>query len=342
MAWASIKLTPGLNTELTPTLNTAGYTSTNLGRFKSGLFQKLGGWAKYYPNLLSGTPKATHAWQDLSNNKRLAIGTTSALYDLTNGNITNITPQSITTNPAVSLTTAAGSQVVSVTDASISNITSYDSVFFNTPISIDGIILSGIYAVTAYLSTHSYSITAASNALAGVTGGGAVPTFTTASGSANVTVTLADHGLSAGDDIVFPISTTVGGVAISGRYVVQSVTSSSAFVITVSSSASGPAGPTGMNAGAAQYVYSIATGPQTFGGGYGVGDYAPERLCLVRQELPSRQRIGHSTTGVNSLSAAERTGQSTTGGRQAVLRTRRLSRQDRCITLGRSFLSPNR
>lgn len=274
MPWTSVKLQPGLNTELTPTQNTAGYTATNCGRFKAGLFQKLGGWSKYYVNALDGAPRGSHAWQDLAGGKRLAIGTTSALYDLTSSVITNITPQTLTTNPAVSMTTSAGSHVVTITDAGVTSMTSYDSVYFNTPVSIDGIILYGLYAIDGYLSPGVYTITASQTGSAGVTGGGAVPTFTTSIGSASVTVGFSNHGLSAGDDIVLPVATTFGGITISGRYVVQSVSSSSAFVIAAAGQATETVGPAPMNSGAAQLVYYIATGPQTSGGGYGSGTYS--------------------------------------------------------------------
>jgi hypothetical protein len=274
MAWANIVLTPGLNVEITPTLNRTGYTSTQLIRFKSGLAQKIGGWVKYYPNVIDGFPKATHAWQDLAGNKRLSIGTTTDLDDITNGIYQNIAPQTVTTNVAVNFATTIGSPIVTVVDSAINTMTTSDAVFFNTPVSVGGIILSGVYPISSTLSATSYTITASTNATATVVApGGAVPTFTTTSGSANVTVGLAAHGLVAGSDIIFPVSTTVGGLTFIGRYVVQSVTSSSAFVITASNSASANAGPTAMNGGNVGFVYYISIAPQSTAGVYGAGTY---------------------------------------------------------------------
>jgi hypothetical protein len=274
MPWANITLTPGLNVEITPTLNRTGYTNTNLIRFKSSLAQKLGGWTKYYPNTIDGFPRATHAWQDLAGNQRLAIGTTTDLDDITAGAYKNIAPQTLTTNVAVNFATTIGSAVVTIVDTGVNTITPYDVVFFNTPISVGGIILSGMYQVASYVSATSYTIVAATTATATVVApGGAVPTFTTTSGSANVSVGLIAHGLAAGSDIVFPIATTVGGVTISGRYIVQSVTSADIFVITTAGSASANAGPTGMNGGSAGFVYYLAIGPQATGGVYGAGTY---------------------------------------------------------------------
>jgi hypothetical protein len=274
MPWVPIQLAPGLNVELTPTDLRGGYSSTSLGRFRAGRFQKMGGWTKYYPNLISGSPRATHAFQDLAGNDRVAIGGTTSLLDLTSGLLTDVTPQTVATTPTCSFTTTIGSPIVTIVDAGITNVTSYDAVYFRAPVSVDTIILHGVYQITTYLSAHSYSITAAKNGAAGVATGGAVPTFTATAGSANITVTFADHGLSAGDDIVFPVATTVGGISISGRYIAQSITSSSAFVITAANAAATtPGAPVAMNSGNAAFTYHIAIGPIAAGGAYGTGNY---------------------------------------------------------------------
>lgn len=275
MPWASIRLTPGLNTELTPTANTAGYTATNLGRFKNGMFQKLGGWTKYYPNAIGGTPHALHAYQDLSGNKRLTVGTSTGIFDVTNSVVTNLSPQIKTTNPVINFATTNGSPTVTIVDTAVTNITPYDTVYFNVPISVGGLVLSGVYQVATNVSATSYTITAPENATATVAApGGTSPTFTTTSSSAIVAVGFTAHGLVAGNDIVFPLATTVGGISISGRYVVQSVSSADAFTITASTAASANAGPTAMNSGNAGFQYQLAIGPQVAGSAYGAGAYS--------------------------------------------------------------------
>lgn len=274
MPWATVKLLPGVNVEITETMNTAGYQKSQLGRFKSGLFQKLGGWVKFYPLKVDGIPKAIHTWKDLAGNTRFCMGTTSGVDVITSGAYINVQPQTLTTNPAINLATTLGSTLVTITDTLVNNITSYDAVYFNTPVSIGGLILSGLYQVTANITATSYTITAASAATATVVApGGSIPSFTTTLSSANVTVTFAGHGLIANSDIVFPVATTVGGVTIQGRYIVQSVIDANNFVITVSSGATSAAGPTAMNGGVAQYLYYIAIGPQAASGGYGTSTY---------------------------------------------------------------------
>ena len=271
MTWAPVVLQPGLNVELTETDNRGAYTSTNLGRFKAGRFQKLGGWTRYFGSTVAGVPRCSHAWLDLENNDRLGIATTTCLYDLTTNTLRNITPQTLLTTPTVSLTTTAGSPIVTVTDASTTTITSYASVLFNAPVAIDGLILSGLYQVTAYVSAGVYRIQASGNAIAGVTAGGATPAFTITSGSANVSVQLAAHKVVAGDSVVFPNATTGGGITIQGIYTVVSVTDADNFVITCKTLATSTPGVAISEP--FSLLYYLASGPVASGAAYGTGTY---------------------------------------------------------------------
>jgi len=273
MPWIAIELTPGVDTELTPTSLRAGYAATQNGRFKSGLFQKLGGWSQFAGFTLGGVPKFAHTWQTIAGAKYLAAGTTTQLTAISSGAPSVITPQTFTSSTTPNFTTSAGSAVVTVVDTNISTVTPYCSVYFNTPITVDGIILSGAYQVATYLSATSYTITAATTGAAGVASGGAVPAFTTVITSNTITVTFANHGLSAGGDIVFPVATTVGGITIQGRYVVQSVTSGSAFTISAPVQATSSAGPTSMNGGSAGLLYYVTQAPAPAAAGYGTGTY---------------------------------------------------------------------
>ena len=211
----SVKLIPGVNVEKTPTLNEAGISQSAFGRFRDGLFQKIGGWAQYF-FYNAGIPRALHAWQDLNSVGHLAVGTTSSFGVITSGAVNVLTPQQVTTNPAVNFSTSTSQpnpKLVTVIDASLTGVTTiYDGVYFNTPISVGGLILSGFYSIIEPIaSATSYTIAAAKNATSTVNNGGAVPTFKTTSGSAVVEVGLTAHGLANNDTINFPIATYVGG-----------------------------------------------------------------------------------------------------------------------------------
>ena len=272
MPMSMIRLRPGVNVEFTKSLNEAGYSESNLGRFRNGLFEKLGGWDAYYAFAVGGVPKALHAWLDLNENEYLGVGTTTILGAITNDTLTTLTPQTFTSNFNEDFDTTNTSPNVTVDDPNIANVTDYDAVEFLTPVSVGGLILSGVYPIALSLGTTTYRIVAASNATATVASGGAVPSFTTTNGSQVVTVTLADHGLSVGGKINFPISTTVGGITVSGTYAAQTVPTSGTF--TIGASALATSGTTvSMNSGQARIRYHIALGPAATGTGYGIGTY---------------------------------------------------------------------
>src|SRR5581483_2960078 len=100
MPYGEVRLIPGVNAERTPTLNEAGYSASSLIRFKDGLAQKFGGWQKFFSGSLPGTPRELHAWQDLNGTNHLGVGTTTQLGIITSGAYADITPQTLTTNPA--------------------------------------------------------------------------------------------------------------------------------------------------------------------------------------------------------------------------------------------------
>lgn len=272
MAFVPVKLIPGVQVELTSTQAQANYVATQLVRFREGLVQKLGGWVKYFPIPVSGIIKDLHAWQDLNETGHLAYGSTTQLGVITSGIQVDLTPQTKTTNFNENFSTTSGSATVTVDDSNIANVTTYDSIFFNTPIAVGGIILSGLYPITLITGTTTYQITADMLATSTVANGGAVPNFSVTSGSPTVTVTLTAHGLVVGDKVSFPIATVVGGLTIQGSYDVVTVGSANAFNITASTTATSTTSAD-MNSGQAQLVYYIALGPQASGVGYGLGTY---------------------------------------------------------------------
>lgn len=287
MPIAGIRLKPGQDTEETKAYDSAAYTDVSMGRFKAGLFQKLGGWVKYYPFAMPGTPKALHAWQDLNNNQYLAAGTTTQLNVISEGEIEDITPQVLDSDIAPDFTTTNGSATVEIVDTNIANMKTTDSVFFRTPVSVGGIILSGLYPIATITGADSYTIEARENATASESNAGAVPIFDTTSGAAEVEVTLPDHAQIVGNSVVFPIPTTVGGVTIEGRYLVTAVSSVDVFIITADREATSST-TVSMNGGDAGLTYHIAVGPVGGGSGYGLGDYG-EGAWGIGGTGPSRQ-----------------------------------------------------
>lgn len=274
MPWGSVTLKPGVDVETTPTQNTAGYSQSSLIRFKQGLAQKLGGWEAYYPFAVGGVPRAMHAWQDLNDDDHLAVGSTTILGVITDGQLADITPQTKTTNFAPNFDTINTSTTVTIDDSNISNVTTFDSIEFLTPISVGGIILSGVYPISVVTGSTTYQIEAATAATSTVNNGGAVPAFTTTLGSSTVSVAFTAHGLTqvGVDTVVFPIATSVGGVTVEGTYTVTAIGSANQFSIAVDSVATSGA-TVSMNSGNCRLVYYIALGPPATAAGYGTNGY---------------------------------------------------------------------
>ena len=272
MAFGSVQLNPGVNFERTPTVLRASYASSMLIRFKDGLAQKLGGWVKFFNLVIAGVPRDLHVWEDLNTLQHLFIGTTQGAFVLTNGSLQNITPQQFISDFAPNFSTIMGSPTVTVTDPNVTNVTVNDAVFFNTPVSIGGLILFGVFQIIEVTGTHSYQIMAAAPAPSSASNAGTVPQFTTVSGSAIITVLLANHGLSVGGIIVLTIPTTVGGIVVQGQYTVISVVDANNFTISGNMQASSN-DTEFMNGGNAELVYYIAVGPAPAGTGYGLGGY---------------------------------------------------------------------
>ena len=267
-----LRLTPTVNAEVTETMNEAGISACNLIRFKAKLPQKLGGWTRYYANNLGSTARDLHAWQDISANDWLAYGATGSVTALSDDIAYAISPQTLTSDFTPDFDTTNGSATVLINDPNIANVTDYDSILFETPIAVGGLILQGVYQITAPVTTTEYQITAASNASSSVTAGGAVPSFGTTSGSATVTVTLTAHGLSVDDQYTFLVSTTVGGITIFGTYPVLSVPTANTFTISTTGVATSTTSGS-MNGGDVRIKYFLALGPSGLGSGYGTGTY---------------------------------------------------------------------
>jgi hypothetical protein len=271
MPLGTLKLKPGIDLEMTPTLNEAGFSSSQLIRFREGLPEKLGGWQKWFASPMGSVPRALHAWQDLQTTTHLAVGSESTLRVVTGASYADLSPQLTSSSIAVAFSTTIGSPTVTITDTG-SNMTTYDSIVLQCPVAVGGLVLFGSYPVAAAIGANSYTITAPTNATATVASGGAVPSFATTSGSGGVIVTLAAHGLAVGDTVNFPVSTTGNGVTISGTYIVFQVNSSSTYTIIAATSASATSSFS-MNSGNVKIDRWIAPGPVAGASGYGSGSY---------------------------------------------------------------------
>ena len=88
---------PGVNKEGTDYSNEGGWFNANFVRFRKGLPEKIGGWAKATANTFVGTARGLHPWVDTVLSKFLGIGTTFKYYIREGQNFYDITPLRVTT-----------------------------------------------------------------------------------------------------------------------------------------------------------------------------------------------------------------------------------------------------
>ena len=173
MALEKFILRPGINREGTDYSNDGGWFDANFVRFRKGLPEKIGGWAKAVTSTFLGTSRALHAWVDLALTKFLGIGTTFKYYIKEGGNFYDITPLRVTT-AAGDITFAAtnGSSTITVTDASHGAVTN-DFVTFSGASSLGGNVTAAVlnqeYQILLVTGVNTYTITAKDTSGATVT-----------------------------------------------------------------------------------------------------------------------------------------------------------------------------
>ena len=104
-----------------------------------------------------------------------------------------------------------------------------DPIFWGCPVSIGAVTISQLSFVSSVIDSNTVQFIAPTPALETQTLQGGTPLFSTTLGSSTVDVIQPGHGMSVGDIYPVPISTTVGGLTLSGNYTVLAVNSSYEF-----------------------------------------------------------------------------------------------------------------
>lgn len=170
------------------------------------------------------------------------IAAGDGLSVINSGNREIITPRSEEQSVTPAFTTISGSPDVLVA-ATGSNIDSYDAAYLRTYVSVGGLVLFGVYPTVFIDGTNNFQIEATNEdgslafATSSVTAGGAVPVFAFTSGTAVVSVTLANHGFQVGDVFTILVPVAASGVTLYGNYTVSKITSTSVFEINANNSA---------------------------------------------------------------------------------------------------------
>lgn len=279
----------GVTRQATQTLADGTWSYCDRIRWRDGYLEKLGGWQRLTTVAVDGTARTLHAFEDLNRIIYLAIGTNTQLEVWSAGSLTDITPLRDTANVAVNFSTVLGSTTVTIVDAA-NGAAEDDQIVIYVPVSVGGIVLQGTYTITSIVDANTYTIEAAAAATSTVNNGGAVPSFATVDTTPTITVTLANHGNGIGNVFTVQVSTAVGGLTISGEYIVDTTPTVNTFTVVASGNATSTTSGS-ENGGNARFFYLISPGPvstlttQGYGSGtYGSGGYGTGSGATVAAE----------------------------------------------------------
>lgn len=273
LSYNEITIVPGINTTNTPMLNQSGWSSSQLVRFLQGKVQKLGGWARWVNQAVFGVCRGIFAWQDLNSQGYIVCGTNNTLEIITTGMIFDITPQTSTANLTTPFTTISGTNTMSVA-ATANGTLAGDAFYLVTNTSVNNQTLyAGYYGVVSVTDANDFIASTTKTFTASVNGG-VTALFTTTSPSPNVQVTLAGHGLIAGNPYYVNVSTSVGGITLVGEYFVATVIDANNFTFNSGTNASSSTN-THENSGHVRINFLLNSGlvSSTNQTGYGVGVY---------------------------------------------------------------------
>jgi hypothetical protein len=172
MPLQQLKLTPGINREITSYSAEGGWYECDKVRFRSGFPEKIGGWTRISTATFQGVCRALFNWITLDSELLTGVGTNLKYYVERGGAYNDITPIRATESLTDPFETTSGSPIVVVTDAA-SGFVDGDFVTFSGASAVGGITLDGEYQLT-FITATTYSVTADSNATSSATGGGSV------------------------------------------------------------------------------------------------------------------------------------------------------------------------
>ena len=165
---------PGIDREGTDYSNEGGWFDANLVRFRKGLPEKIGGWAKNTLESFQSTCRALHPWVNLESTKYLGLGTTWKYYVKEGDVYYDVTPiRSIDLN-VTTFAATNGSAVITATDVAHGAVVN-DFVTISNAVSLGGLITATVlnteHQITS-VTTNTYTFTASATANGSDTGNG--------------------------------------------------------------------------------------------------------------------------------------------------------------------------
>ena len=165
----------GIDKEGTDYSNEGGWFDSNLIRFRKGLPEKIGGWAKNTVNTFQSTCRALHAWVSSAGTKYLGLGTTWKYYIKDGNSFYDITPVRKTSTNSITFAATNGSAIITATDSSHGAVVN-DFVTISSAVSLGGNITAAVlnteHQITSVPSANTYTFVASATANGSDTGNG--------------------------------------------------------------------------------------------------------------------------------------------------------------------------
>jgi hypothetical protein len=163
MPLAKVQFGPGVKKEGTALTAKGGWFDANLMRFRKGLPEKIGGWAKETTETFKSTCRALHAWVNLDATKYLGLGTTWKYYIQEGSGFNDVTPIRKTSTNSITFAATNGSSTLTVTDSSHGAMVN-DFVTISGAVSLGGLVTANVlnqeYQIVTTPTGNTYTIVA--------------------------------------------------------------------------------------------------------------------------------------------------------------------------------------
>jgi hypothetical protein len=179
MALQKLQFKPGIVRDTTDYTNEGGWFDCDKVRFRMGLPETIGGWAKFTSSTMLGTCRSLHVWSTLTGTNYVGAGTSKKFYVIQGDVPYDITPIRLTTTGTATFTATDGSSTLSITDVA-HGVYLGDFVSYSNATTLGGnitaLVLNQEYEITNVVDDDTYEINVVVLADASDTGDGGVAT----------------------------------------------------------------------------------------------------------------------------------------------------------------------
>jgi hypothetical protein len=161
MALQKLQFKPGIVRDTTDYTNEGGWFDCDKVRFRMGLPETIGGWAKFTSSTMLGTCRSLHVWSSLTGTNYVGAGTSKKFYVIEGDVPYDITPIRLTTTGTATFTATDGSSTLSITDVA-HGVYLGDFVIYSNAITLGGnitaLVLNQEYEITNVVDDDTYEI----------------------------------------------------------------------------------------------------------------------------------------------------------------------------------------